>query len=68
MVAVSVQGTSKKLKLLTDVPMGHKFAIKDIANGKAIIKYGESIGKSTADISRGEHVHVHNVTSGREAY
>ena len=28
-----------------------------------MIKYGESIGESTAEIARGEHVHVHNVVS-----
>lgn len=62
-VTVSVQGTLQKIRLLSDVPMGHKLAIKDIAKGKALIKYGEAIGQSTADIFRGEHVHIHNVKS-----
>jgi altronate dehydratase len=43
--------------------MGHKFALKDMGEGEAIIKYGEPIGQSTVKISRGEHVHVHNVIS-----
>ena len=49
------------VRLLEVIPFGHKFALKDIANGEAIIKYGETIGQSTAKITIGEHVHIHNV-------
>jgi altronate dehydratase small subunit len=62
-VSVEVQGRLHKIRLLSDIPMGHKFALKDLEEGEAIIKYGEPIGQSTARISRGEHVHVHNVVS-----
>jgi altronate dehydratase small subunit len=62
-VSVEFQGRLQKTRLLSDIPMGHKFALKDMEEGEAIIKYGEPIGKSTARISRGEHVHVHNVGS-----
>ena len=62
-VSVEFQGRLQKIRLLSDIPMGHKFALKDMEEGEAIIKYGEPIGKSTARISRGEHVHVHNVVS-----
>ena len=48
-----------------DVKFGHKFAIKDVKNGEHVIKYGESIGVATKDITIGEHVHVHNVESDR---
>lgn len=48
-----------------DVKFGHKFAIKDIKKGEHVIKYSESIGTATKDISIGEHVHVHNVESDR---
>jgi altronate dehydratase small subunit len=47
--------------LLQDIPFGHKFALKDIAPGGNIIKYGEIIGRATTGIKRGEHVHIHNV-------
>ena len=43
------------------VPRGHKLAVKAIARGDAITKYGEVIGKASADIAKGRHVHVHNV-------
>jgi altronate dehydratase small subunit len=62
-VSVEVQGHVEKVTLMSEVPMGHKFALKDMAAGEAVIKYGESIGQSAARINRGEHVHVHNVVS-----
>ena len=40
---------------------GHKYALRDIAEGENIIKYGSPIGHSTADIKKGEHVHTHNL-------
>jgi len=57
------QGHIEKIRLLSDIPMGHKLALRDIEKGEAVIKYGEHIGKSTSKISRGEYVHVHNVVS-----
>ena len=62
-VGVEVQGFAEKIKLLSDIPMGHKFALKDMEEGESVIKYGEPIGQSTTKITRGEHVHVHNVIS-----
>lgn len=46
------------------VQTGHKRAIKDIAKGEAVIKYGYSIGNATSDIKAGEHVHSHNLKTG----
>ncbi|MBQ8525756.1 MAG: altronate dehydratase [Clostridia bacterium] len=40
---------------------GHKYALRDIACGENIIKYGSAIGHATSDIRQGEHVHTHNV-------
>ena len=40
---------------------GHKYALRDIAQGENIIKYGNPIGHATCDIKAGEHVHTHNV-------
>ena len=54
-----------EVTLKDDVKFGHKFAIKDIAKGEHVLKYGESIGTATRDITVGEHVHVHNVESDR---
>ena len=64
-VNLATQGRQEKIKILSTIPMGHKFALKDIGKGEDVIKYGEPIGKTTAPIARGEHVHVHNVVSHR---
>lgn len=47
------------------IPFGHKVAVAHIDKGDEVIKYGEVIGRATADIHQGEHVHVHNVESLR---
>lgn len=40
---------------------GHKYAIRDIAQGEDVIKYGNPIGHATCEIKKGEHVHSHNL-------
>ena len=60
---VTVQGAT--LTASSDIPMGHKIALRDIAEGEDILKYGEAIGVATADIGAGDHVHVHNVVGKR---
>ena len=47
----------------TDIPAGHKYALRDIKIGEPVIKYGEIIGRATCDIKSGEWVHTHNVRS-----
>lgn len=42
---------------------GHKYALRDIAVGENVIKYGMPIGHATCHIKKGEHVHVHNVAT-----
>ncbi len=46
-----------------EIPAGHKFALRDIPKGEYVIKYGEIIGRATADIKKGDWVHTHNVKS-----
>jgi (2R)-sulfolactate sulfo-lyase subunit alpha len=48
-----------------DVPIGHKIALRDLAIGDTVIKYGEDIGRVVADIRTGAHVHVHNLKTKR---
>lgn len=52
-------------KVLNDIPIGHKVAMKDFAVGDTVIKYGTDIGKVVAPIKKGEHLHVHNVKTKR---
>lgn len=53
------------VETLNPIPFGHKVAIKDIANGAEVLKYGEPIGVAIAPIKFGEHTHVHNVDGAR---
>ena len=46
---------------LSDIPMGHKVALRDIKKGEPVIKYGFPIGEATEDIPKGGHVHSHNL-------
>ena len=46
--------------LTEDIPAGHKFALRDIAEGENIIKYSAPIGRATAPVKTGAWVHTHN--------
>jgi (2R)-sulfolactate sulfo-lyase subunit alpha len=48
-----------------DIPIGHKVALKDMAVGDTVYKYGIDIGKVVAAIRAGEHAHVHNIKTKR---
>lgn len=52
--------------LIEDIEKGHKFALKEIKTGEKVIKYGEVIGRATADIKPGEHIHSHNMATNLE--
>lgn len=47
--------------LLSDLPAGHKMALRDIKAGEKVIKYGYPIGEATVDIHAGSHVHSFNI-------
>jgi altronate hydrolase len=47
------------------IPAGHKLAVRAIAPGALIRKYGQPIGRATAEIAPGDHVHTHNLESLR---
>lgn len=55
------------ITLVDDVPLGHKVAMRDMPDGKYVIEYGSEIGYSSKTISKGAHVHVHNIKSLRWA-
>jgi len=49
----------------SDIPIGHKLAIKALAREATVIKYGVDIGRVVAPIAVGEHAHVHNIKTKR---
>lgn len=58
-----VDGRRDVLELSEAIGLGHKAALTAITRGDLVIKHGYPMGRATADIARGEHVHVHNVIS-----
>jgi altronate hydrolase len=49
----------ESLKTTQDIPAGHKLAVKAVAKGQPVKRYGQIIGFATQDIAAGEHVHSH---------
>ncbi|MBT0773347.1 altronate dehydratase [Kineosporia sp. J2-2] len=56
-----VRTTGGEVTVTTDVPRGHKLALRDLAPGSQVHKYGQSIGVATTGITAGDHVHSHNL-------
>ena len=54
-----------KFEAASDIPIGHKLAIKPMKQGDTVIKYSTDIGKVVAEIKRAQHVHVHNLRTRR---
>lgn len=63
MTFITDDGSNIRAK--SQIPFGHKMALKDIAKGEPVIKYGQRIGIATQDIRVGELVHTHNLSGER---
>jgi len=62
----TLQGeNSGSVQLVEDVPFGHKVCVRDTPLGGEILKYGQVIGRASDSLKAGQHVHIHNVESGR---
>ena len=53
----------QEIQLLEKIALGHKVALRDIAPGEAVIKFGVRIGHASQPIKRGAWVHLHNLAS-----
>ncbi|MDR3460328.1 MAG: UxaA family hydrolase [Verrucomicrobiae bacterium] len=61
---VQVLGATRgEVAALDKIDRGHKIALRDIAPGEAIVKFGVRIGRATKPIARGTWVHLHNLAS-----
>jgi len=54
-----------KVRAQSDIPIGHKLAIRKLKAKDTVIKYGVDIGRTVAPIKVGEHAHVHNIKTKR---
>jgi (2R)-sulfolactate sulfo-lyase subunit alpha len=59
------QDREVKVRAQSDIPIGHKLAIRALAANDTVIKYGVDIGRAVAAIGVGEHAHVHNIKTKR---
>lgn len=57
---------TKEIILTEEIPKFHKIAVTDIMAKQPVLKYGQLIGETTRTISKGSHVHDHNMTSPKK--
>lgn len=62
---VTEDNSDFELVVNDDVPIGHKVALEDIAEGDTAIKYGQDIGRFVEAVKKGHHVHTHNLKTKR---
>jgi altronate dehydratase len=62
-VSILGDGAPERIACVEAVPNSHKIALRDIAEGEKIIKYGVPIGCATRAIPRGSWVHLHVMRS-----
>jgi altronate hydrolase len=60
----TVQVNGRSVIVGDRVGAGHKVAVRSIAKGEAVRKYGQIIGFASRDIPAGAHVHIQNVSAG----
>jgi len=53
----------RRVAAASTIPLGHKVALRAIAAGEKVVKYGAPIGSAAVAIAPGEHVHLHNLKS-----
>ena len=54
-------GGIQRIRLIEDVPLGHKFALRDLKAGHRVIKYNMEIGTALKDIPQGAWVGENNL-------
>jgi (2R)-sulfolactate sulfo-lyase subunit alpha len=47
------------------IPLGHKVALRDLAENEAVTEYGATIGLTRCAVAAGDLVHTHNLRSAR---
>lgn len=54
---------AEEAKACEEIPVGHKLALCDIAEGEVIVKYGVVIGCAAKPVRAGSWVHLHVMRS-----
>jgi (2R)-sulfolactate sulfo-lyase subunit alpha len=58
-------GTRVMIAVRAPIPLGHKVALRDLAEDDTVIEYGVPIGRTRSAIAAGDLVHTHNLRSAR---
>ena len=56
-------GEDAGIGIVEAIPKGHKVALRAIAAGETVRKFGFPIGRARSDIQAGAHVHSHNLAT-----
>lgn len=60
---VRCDGRMRDIVAREPVPLGHKIALRTMERDTRVRKYGEFIGRLTADIAEGGWIHTHNLAT-----
>ncbi|MGV0817559.1 UxaA family hydrolase [Martelella sp. AMO21009] len=55
----------RQVEISEAIPRYHKFTVRALSDQTPVIKGGEMIGVTTADVRPGCHLHTHNIKSIR---
>jgi (2R)-sulfolactate sulfo-lyase subunit alpha len=58
-------GDRFEIAVRAPIPLGHKVALRDLAEGEQVIEYGVLIGLARCPVAAGDLVHTHNLRSAR---
>lgn len=61
-----VEVDGKAYTTRSDIPMGHKMALRDLGPGENVLKYGSPIGHVSCEVRAGDWLHSHNVRTNLE--
>ena len=59
----TLEASGVTIKAAAPIPRGHKIAVRAVEAGGVVRKFGFPIGRATAAIAPGDHVHTHNLAT-----
>lgn len=58
-------GSRVMVTVRVPIPLGHKVALRDLAENEPVTEYGVSVGRARCAIAAGDLIHTHNLRSAR---
>lgn len=63
-IAAGTHLSQENVTTRSDIPEGHKIALRAIPQGGVVKRYGQIIGFASQAIQPGDHIHTHNLSMG----